>query len=70
MNPTVIPTRRTLWFRLRRLAVLAWCRFESWELRRWIAACNSDGIYDTRHLKACERRLQQLRVTEAAWRNA
>lgn len=70
MNATVIPTRRTLWFRLRRLSVLAWCWFESWDLETWIAACNDDGIYDTQHLVDCHKRLEQLRVTATAWRNA
>lgn len=70
MNATVIPTRRTLWFRLQRLAVLAWCWFESWDLDTWIAACEADGIYDTEHLSECRKRLEQLRVTATAWRNA
>ena len=70
MNATVIPTRRTLWFRVKRLAVLAWCWAESRDLERWIAACNHDGIYDTDHMRECDKRMQQLRVTAAAWRNA
>lgn len=70
MNATVIPTRRTLWFRVQRLAVLAWCWFESWDLEVWIAACNEDGIYETQHLIDCRKRLEQLRVTATAWRNA
>lgn len=70
MNATVIPTRRTLWFRLQRLAVLAWCWLEIRDLERWIAALNRDGIYGTEHLADCRKRLEQLRVTATAWRNA
>ena len=67
---TVTPTRRGLRHRIRRALVLAWCWYEIRNLKSWIKACESDGIYESDHMSECRGRLQHLRTAQTVWRNA
>ena len=61
-RPNVVRTRRSLWFRLHRLARLAFLRFELDSIEAWIADCARDGILESRSLQHCADRAQELRV--------
>lgn len=45
---------------------IAWLRYELWELQHWMADIQADlqanGIDDTRHLRECRARADELRV--------
>jgi len=58
----IIPTRRSLWFKAKRLARIVWIKWLISADEEWIKACDPDGALTTRQMTAARHRLQDLRV--------
>lgn len=67
MTTTLHYTRRPLWLRLQRFAMVAWYRFEISSAEQWVAACERDKITEGEQLDYQRRAIGPLRVRLAEW---
>lgn len=59
---TITPTRRSIWHRTKRLARIAWLRFDIHCLESYIADCERDGILQSQSMTEFRLELGRQRV--------